>query len=115
MPVFVWKRKADYMKIIFIMAVLFILFVLFVLISIVGIIGMTLSLGEVAMGTDNDLRKNGSGYSDPTAYNAIKNIDYEDEQFHKLLYTIRNMCDLAGFQIEGRIVLTDKKTGRTWR
>jgi hypothetical protein len=64
---------------------------------------------------DRDLRKNAEEYSDPTAYEAIKNIDKEDERFHKLLHTIFYICDVAGFEIEGRIVLVDKKTGRIWR
>jgi hypothetical protein len=64
---------------------------------------------------DRDLRKNAEEYSDPTAYEAIKNIDKEDERFHKLLHTIFYICNVAGFEIEGRIVLVDKKTGRIWR
>ncbi len=64
---------------------------------------------------DRDLRKNAEEYSDPTAYEAIKNIDKEDKRFHKLLHTIFNICELSGFQIEGRIVLVEKKTGRIWR
>ena len=64
---------------------------------------------------DRDLRKNAEEYSDPTAYEAIKNIDKEDERFHKLLHTIFYICNIAGFEIEGRIVLVDKKTGRIWR
>ena len=64
---------------------------------------------------DRDLRKNAEGYSDPTAYKAIKNIDKEYERFHKLLHTIFYICKVAGFKIEGRIVLVDKKTGRIWR
>jgi hypothetical protein len=64
---------------------------------------------------DRDLRKNAEEYSDPTAYEAIKNIDKEDERFHKLLHTIFYICNVAGFEIEGRIVLLDKKTGRIWR
>lgn len=64
---------------------------------------------------DRDLRKNGEGYPDPTAYEAIKNIDKEDKRFRKLLHTIFNICELSGFRIEGRIVLVDKKTGRIWR
>lgn len=64
---------------------------------------------------EKDLRKNAEGYSDPTAYQAMKNIDKEDERFHKLLHTLFYICEVAGFQIEGRIVLTDKKTGRIWR
>lgn len=61
-------------------------------------------------------RKNAEGYSDPTAYEALQNIESkEDERFHKLLYAIFNICELAGFEIEGRIVLVDKRSGRVWR
>lgn len=61
-------------------------------------------------------RKNAEGYSDPTAYEALRNIESkEDERFHKLLYAIFNICELTGFEIEGRIVLIDKKSGRVWR
>lgn len=64
---------------------------------------------------DRDLRKNAEGYSDPTAYEALRNIDKEEERFHRLLHTLFYICDVAGFKIEGRIVLTDKKTGRVWK
>lgn len=64
---------------------------------------------------DGDLRKNASGCYDPTAYQAIKNIEKEDENFHKLLHTIFNICELSGFEIEGRIVLIDKYSGRVYR
>lgn len=67
------------------------------------------------MAKDGDIRKNGSGYYDPTAYKAIKNIDEESERFHKLLDTIFNICELSGFHLEGRIVVRDKETGRVWR
>ena len=42
-------------------------------------------------------------------------IDEEDARFHRLLDMIFYLCELAGFRIEGRIVLTDKRTGRIWR
>lgn len=64
---------------------------------------------------DRDLRRNASGCSDPTAYQAIKNLDRDDENFHKLLHTIFNICELSGFRIEGRIVLVDEVTGKVWR
>ena len=64
---------------------------------------------------DRELKRNGSGYVDPTAYRAMKNIDKESERFYKLLNTIFNMCELSGFSVEGRIVLKDKKTGKVWR
>jgi hypothetical protein len=64
---------------------------------------------------DRDLMLNTSGCPDPTAYQAIKNIDREDENFHKLLHTIFNICELSGFRIEGRIVLVDEATGKVYR
>lgn len=69
------------------------------------------------MGNDNDIKRNGSGYFDPTAYKVLKKMEQEEEEirFHKLLHTIFYICDLAGFRIEGRIVLEDKKTGKVWR
>ena len=57
---------------------------------------------------------NASGCKDLTTYEALKNIERE-EQIKKLLATIFYICDLAGFHIEGRIVLRDKKTGKVWR
>lgn len=65
--------------------------------------------------TDRDLRKNLEGYPDPTAYEAIKNLDKDNERFHKLLHTIFDICELAGFHLEGRIVLRDEQTGKVWR
>lgn len=59
--------------------------------------------------------RNAEGYADPTAYQAMKNIDQEEERFHKLLYAIFDICSLADFEIEGRIILVDKKSGRVWR
>ena len=59
--------------------------------------------------------KNSEGYKDLTAYQAIKNIDKEEEKFQKLLNVIFDICELSGFKIEGRIVLVNKKTGRIWR
>ncbi len=66
------------------------------------------------MGEQNP-RKNSEGYADPTAYEAIKNADKEEERFHRLLHTIFYLCELAGFQIEGRIVLVDRRSGKVWR
>ena len=63
----------------------------------------------------NDLKTNGSGYSDPTAYEAMLRFEKENEDFEKLLRTIFNICELSGFHIEERIVIRSKKTGRIWR
>ena len=63
---------------------------------------------------EDDPRRNGEGYLDLTAYEAIRDVESE-ERFHKLLHTIFYLCELAGFQIEGRVVLRDKRTGRVWK
>ena len=62
----------------------------------------------------NNPKYNASGCKDMTAYDAMKNIERE-EQFKKLIATIFNICDLAGFRLEGRIEVRDKKTGKLWR
>ena len=65
------------------------------------------------MNDDKELRKNASGYSDPTAYEAIKNAD--KAKLDNLLHVIFYICKLAGFRVEGRIVLVEEKTGKVWR
>ena len=69
--------------------------------------------------TAKDDRKNAEGYNDPTAYNAIKNVEQEqdkdDVRFHQLLNMLFSLCELADFHIEGRVVLKDKRTGKVWR
>ena len=57
---------------------------------------------------------NASGCKDLTAYMAIENIESE-RRFKRLLAGIFRLCDRAGFRLEGRIVLIDKKTGKIWR
>ena len=65
---------------------------------------------------DRELRKNAEGYSDPTAYHAIKNLESEDhEKVFRLLGCIFRICELAGFTIENRIILRDNKTGKVWK
>lgn len=56
-------------------------------------------------------RKNSEGYSDPTAYQAMMNLEIEELRFKKLLRSIKDVCDLADFEIEGRVVLIDKRSG----
>lgn len=76
---------------------------------------------------ENDISKNGSGCSDPTARKAIckvvREIDSESEAERKeskerlddVLKIVKKIVGLAGFELEERIVLKDKKTGRVWR
>ena len=70
------------------------------------------------MDPKKDPRRNASGYMDLTAFEAIKNVDREadaEKRYKKLLSTIFYICDLAGFHIEGRLEIRDKKTGEVWR
>lgn len=60
-------------------------------------------------------RKNSEGYSDPTAYAALKNINRDEDRYRKLRKVILSICDVAGFEIRGPLVLMDKKTGKVWR
>lgn len=64
---------------------------------------------------DKPIYLNGSGCVDPTAYKAIKQMDYEYDRLQKVLKAIFAICDAADFHVEERIVLKDEKTGRIWR
>jgi hypothetical protein len=61
------------------------------------------------------IKTNGEGYSDPTAHSAIKNIRKDEDRVSDLIHAIKIMCELAGFHVEERIVLKDKRTGKIWR
>ena len=60
-------------------------------------------------------RFNGENYPDPTAYEAIKNVDREDRErdilAKKVIKTIQNVAHLAGFDIVGKITLREHKSG----
>ncbi len=64
------------------------------------------------LGDKNDGKHNEHGYSDPTASAAFRNLSREEQKLSKLLRIIFAACDLAGFELEGRISLIDKKTGK---
>lgn len=71
--------------------------------------------------SDRELKVNGSGAPDPTAYQAIKNIEEEERRtsifnsrMYKLVGTIYNICNFAGVKISGTIVFTDDE-GRTYK
>lgn len=63
----------------------------------------------------DELKYNGSGYHDPTAYKAIKRISEEEIKVSKVIKTIQAVAHLAGYEIVDRIVLRDKETGKEWR
>lgn len=64
---------------------------------------------------DKELRRNGSGYADPTACEAMQNILDEKARLQKVLTAIFAVCDAADFHIEERIVIRDNRTGKVYR
>ena len=66
---------------------------------------------------------NDSGCPDPTAYEAMKRIRREevrqsyivDDNAHKVVTTIKNILDLAGFELVERIQIRHKKSGKIFR
>lgn len=63
----------------------------------------------------DDLRRNASGALDPTAEKAIKNVLSQEKRVSKTIKVLQEMAHLAGFHIEGRIVLRDRETDEIWR
>ena len=67
---------------------------------------------------DKDLKCNGEGYLDPTAYKAIKNTIKATDERNRLRDALDDIYCIAranGFEIEGRIVLTDISTGKVYK
>ena len=61
-----------------------------------------------------NLRKNGSGCNDYVAYKAIKKADSDRNKISWLIDTFYRIANYAGFSIEERIVLRDKKSGKIY-
>lgn len=74
------------------------------------------------MNKDN-MGRNAEHYADPTPTAAMKNIRKEERQkdaatmlqISILVTLLRQMADIAGFEIMGRIPLRDKATGKEYR
>lgn len=64
-------------------------------------------------------KKNKEGYDDPTAYHGTKPLvdrDNKIEKAHRQLITsLLTLAGLAGFQVESRIVLRHRETGRIFK
>ena len=74
------------------------------------------------MSKENIVR-NAEHYADPTPAAAMKNIRNEERQkdaatmlqISILVPLLRQVADIAGFEIMGRIPLRDKATGKEYR
>lgn len=64
-------------------------------------------------------KKNKEGYDDPTAYHGTKPLVDRDNQIEKahrqLINSVLTLAGLARFQVESRIVLRHRETGRIFK
>jgi len=74
------------------------------------------------MPDNGNLKKNGSGCSDPTAYAAIYKVTHEgklkprnrNKDVTDMMSVIKRILDIMDFRLEGRLVLIDKQTGNKY-
>ncbi len=63
--------------------------------------------------------RNAEGYMDTTAHKALNRMQTDAEEAdlraNRLIKIIKNLVDLAGFDLTERIVITDRKTGRIYK
>ena len=68
---------------------------------------------------DYGLHKNAEGYRDHTAGAAMSNILREENERQRrvtaLVGVLKYIIDAAGFDLQERIVLRDRKSGREYR
>lgn len=69
------------------------------------------------------MERNSEGYKDPTANAAIEKIVKEEHiqevermaVISGIITVIKKAAELVGFEVVGRIVLKDKRTGKVYR
>lgn len=66
------------------------------------------------MNLNEDPRRNASGCFDPTAYEAIRNMESEYVRYKKFLGCLFRIGELSDYYIE-EVVIKDKRTGKIWR
>lgn len=63
--------------------------------------------------------RNKEGYADPTAGEAVGMVAREEKERNaaltSLINVLKQIINLAGFELVGRIVLKDKATGKEYR
>ena len=73
--------------------------------------------------SEENMGRNAEHYVDPTPTAAMRNIIKDERQkeavrldkIGSLVPLLRQMADIAGFEIMGRIPLRDKATGKEYR
>lgn len=69
----------------------------------------------MSLGNNGKPWLNDSGCPDPTAYAVMKNLQQMDDTAHKLITVIKNILDLAGFELVGRVQIRHKESGRIYK
>lgn len=63
--------------------------------------------------------ENAEGYQDPTAYHGTKNVirdaDEQQKRVNTLIFILKYITRLAGFELLSRIEIKDRKTGREYK
>lgn len=68
---------------------------------------------------DYGIKKNAEGYPDPTAAAGMSRVIREENasqwRVNTLIASIKGFLAVSDFELVGRIVIRDKKTGREYR
>ena len=68
---------------------------------------------------DHEIRKNGEGYNDPTAFLGIQAVIRSESEPQKrsntLIFVIKYIIDAAGYDLLNRIEVKDRKSGKEYR
>ena len=58
--------------------------------------------------------QNTEGYADPTAYQALKNMD-DEKRVKELIFILKWIVNKGGFELVERIQLRDKKNSKIYK
>lgn len=58
---------------------------------------------------------NHEGYSDPTADQAVREASRQPDRVTELIYLMKRLAELTGYEVTNRIHVRDTKTGREYR
>jgi hypothetical protein len=63
----------------------------------------------------NDMKYNGEGYLDPTAYLGTKDVIRTDKRANDLIYVLKYIIRQSGFELLDRIKIRDKQSKREYK
>ena len=63
---------------------------------------------------DREFYRNSEGYADPTAYQAMQNIESE-KRMNDLVHVLKYIVRISGFELVERIQLRDKRSGKIYK